>query len=68
MEAIRYDKIKTYLKKAYEDDEFQYAQKQYLEIQTKFKLNKYKEFCEEIGFTPGTEKFGECVLQAMKVE
>lgn len=26
------------------------------------KLDKNKEFCEEIGFTPGSEKFAECVM------
>ena len=31
-----------------------------------FKLNKYKEFCEEIGFKPGTEKFADCVLKTME--
>ena len=30
------------------------------------KLEEYKSFCSEIGFTPGTEKFGECVVEAMK--
>jgi len=30
------------------------------------KIEGYKSFCSEIGFTPGTEKFGECVVEAMK--
>ena len=30
------------------------------------KIEGYKSFCSEIGFTPGTEKFGDCVLEAMK--
>ena len=30
------------------------------------KLDKYKIFCSNIGFTLGTEKFGDCVLEAMK--
>ena len=30
------------------------------------KIEGYKNFCLEIGFTPGTEKFGECVVEAMK--
>ena len=30
------------------------------------KIEEYKNFCSEIGFTPGTEKFGECVVEAMK--
>ena len=68
--AIRYDKNGNILKEGiWKDDEFQYAQKKSSgSSNSSSKLNKYKEFCEEIGFTPGTEKFGECVLQAMKVE
>ena len=30
------------------------------------KIEGYKNFCSEIGFTAGTEKFGECVVEAMK--
>jgi len=45
----------------FKDDVFQYAQK-------KSKLNKHKEFCEEIGFTPKTEGFGNCVLKLMENE
>ena len=30
------------------------------------KIEEYKSICSEIGFTPGTEKFGECVVEAMK--
>ena len=53
----------------WKDGEFQYAQKQSSgSSNSSSKLNKYKDFCEEIGFTPGTEKFGECVLKAMEVE
>ena len=68
--AIRYDKNGNILKEGiWKDDEFQYAQKQSSgSSNSSSKLNKYKEFCEEIGFTPGTEKFGECVLKAMEVE
>jgi len=43
----------------FKDDKFQYAQK-------KSKVDKHKEFCEEIGFTPKTEGFGNCVLELMK--
>ena len=32
------------------------------------KIEEYKSMCSEIGFTPGTEKFGECVVEAMKKE
>ena len=30
------------------------------------KIEGYKTFCTEIGFTPGTEKFGKCVVEVMK--
>jgi len=30
------------------------------------KIEGYKSFCSEIGFTPGTDKYGECVVEAMK--
>ena len=33
---------------------------------SKSTIEGYKNFCSEIGFTPGTEKFGECVVEAMK--
>ena len=68
--AIRYDKNGNILKEGiWKDDEFQYAQKQSSSSSnSSSKLNTYKEFCKEIGFTPGTEKFGECVLKAMEVE
>jgi hypothetical protein len=68
--AIRYDKNGNILKEGiWKDDEFQYAQKQSSgSSNSNSKLNKYKEFCKEIGFTPGTEKFGDCVLKAMEVE
>ena len=42
----------------FKDDVFQYAQK-------KSKLDEYKDFCKEIGFTPKTESFGNCVLKLM---
>ena len=29
-------------------------------------LEEYKNFCAEIGFKPGTEKFGQCVMKAME--
>ena len=42
----------------FKDDVFQYAQK-------KSKLDKHKDFCKEIGFTPKTVVFGNCVLKLM---
>ena len=51
----------------FKDDVFQYAQKKSsTDSNSNSKLNKYKEFCEEIGFATGTEKFANCVLEAMK--
>ena len=51
----------------FKDDVFQYAQKKPSNgVNSNSKLNKYKEFCEEIGFTIGTEKFADCVLKAME--
>ena len=43
----------------FKDDKFLYTQK-------KSKVDKHKDFCEEIGFTPKTEDFGNCVLELMK--
>jgi hypothetical protein len=42
----------------FKDDVFQYAQK-------KTKLDKHKDFCKEIGFTPKTVDFGNCILKLM---
>ncbi len=51
----------------FKDGIFQYAQKkQSNNSNSNFKLNKYKEFCEEIGLKIGTEKFADCVLKAME--
>ena len=43
----------------FKDNKFLYAQK-------KSKIDKHKEFCEEIGFTPKTESFANCVLKLME--
>ena len=43
----------------FKDDKFLYTQK-------KSKIDKHKDFCEEIGFTPKTADFGNCVLELMK--
>ena len=43
----------------FKDDKFLYAQK-------KSKIDKHKDFCEEIGFTPKTADFGNCVLEMVK--
>ena len=64
--AIRYDKYGNILKEGiWKDDKFLYTQKKPI-YNSNSKLDKYKSFCSEIGFTPGTEKFGDCVLEAMK--
>ena len=51
----------------WKDGEFQYAQKPPANSSSSgnSKLDKHKEFCEEIGFNPGTEKFGDCVMKMM---
>ena len=51
----------------WKDDEFQYAQKLPAKSSSSgnSKLDEHKEFCEEIGFNPGTEKFGDCVMKMM---
>jgi len=48
----------------WENGKFMYAQKPTSTPTSK--IEGYKSFCSEIGFTPGTEKFGECVVEAMK--
>ena len=65
--AIRYDKYGTILKQGiWKDDKFLYSQNKSTSSNSNSKLDKYKSFCEEIGFVQGTEKFGDCVLEAMK--
>jgi hypothetical protein len=51
----------------WKDGEFQYAQKlpENSSSSGNSKLDNHKEFCEEIGFNPGTEKFGDCVMKMM---
>ena len=49
----------------WKDDKFLYPQKKPTSTLNP-KIEGYKSFCSEIGFTPGTEKFGECVVEAMK--
>jgi len=48
----------------FKDDKFMYAKKP--SSSSNSKIEEYKSFCSEIGLTPGTEKFGECVVEAMK--
>jgi len=48
----------------WKDGKFMYAKKP--TSTSNIKIEGYKIFCSEIGFTPGTEKFGECVVEAMK--
>ena len=50
----------------WKNDEFLYAEKKSTSPSSNSKLNEYKIFCESIGFTLGTEKFGDCVVEAMK--
>ncbi len=66
--AIRYSADGSIFQEGiFKDDVFQYAQKKPSNSSnSNSKLNKYKEFCEDIGFRIGTEKFAECVLKAME--
>ena len=65
--AIRYDEKGKILKEGiWKDDKFLYAKKESISRDLNSKLDKYKRFCETIGFTLGTEKFAECVVEAMK--
>ena len=65
--AIRYDKYGNILQEGiWKDDKFLYSQNKSTSSSSNSKLDKYKSFCEEIGFVQGTEKFGDCVLEAMK--
>jgi len=49
----------------WKNDKFLYSQKKPTSTSNP-KIERYKSFCSEIGFTPGTQKFGECVVEAMK--
>ena len=63
--AIRYNAKGSILKKGiWKDDKFISANKP--TSTSNSKIEGYKSFCAEIGFTPGTEQFGECVVEAMK--
>ena len=50
----------------WKDDIFQYS-KNILSINSNSysNLDQYKSTCEELGFTPSTEKFGDCVMKLM---
>ena len=53
----------------FKDDKFLYTEKRSKPVitpSTDSELDIHKEFCEEIGFTPKTEGFGNCVLELMK--
>ena len=64
--AIQYNNKGNILKQGiWKDDKFLYTQKKPTS-NSNSKIKEYKSFCAEIGFIPGTEKFGECVLEAMK--
>ena len=66
--GTQYNADGTILKEGiFKDGVFQYAQKKSSNnSNSNPKLNKYKEFCEEIGFKLGTEKFADCVLKTME--
>ena len=64
--AIQYDANGNIFREGvFENDEFLYAEKRSETTNPSSgnsKLDNHKEFCEEIGFTPGSEKFAECVM------
>ena len=60
--AIQYNADGSiYREGIFKDDEFLHAKTS--EKKEPSKLDKYKSTCEELGFTPGTEKFGDCVIK-----
>ena len=62
--AIQYNSDGTIRREGiFKDDEFLYAETK--EKKEPSKLDKYKSTCEELGFVPGTEKFGDCVMKLM---
>ena len=62
--AIQYNADGTIRREGiFKDDEFLHAKTS--EKKEPSKLDKYKSTCEELGFTPGTEKFGDCVIKLM---
>ena len=64
--AIRYRIDGSVLKEGiWKDDKVQYSQEKTTPTSNP-KIEEYKSLCSEIGFTPGTEKFGDCVVEAMK--
>tara|TARA_B100000780_G_scaffold164583_1_gene115076 strand:+ start:126 stop:446 length:321 start_codon:yes stop_codon:yes gene_type:complete len=50
----------------WKDGKFMYKKKPYKWKRQPTKIDGYKTFCSEIGFTLRTVKFKECVLEAMK--
>ena len=62
--AIQYNADGTIRREGiFKDDEFLYAETR--EKKELSKLDKSKSTCEELGFTPGTEKYGDCVMKFM---
>ena len=62
--AIQYNADGTIRREGiFKDDEFLYAETR--EKKEPSKIDKYKSTCDELGFTPGTEKFGDCVMKLM---
>ena len=48
----------------WKDDKFQYKKKKSTPTSNS-KIEEYKSFCSKLRFTPGTEKFAECVVDGM---
>ena len=62
--AIQYNTDGSIFKEGiFKDNEFLYAVPKAKKEPSK--LDKYKSTCKELGFVPGTEKFGDCVMKLM---
>ena len=67
--AIKYNADGTIFREGiFKDDKFLREEKRSKSTKSAsktYKLDEHKEFCKEIGFTLGTEKFGDCVMKLM---
>ena len=48
------------------ENEFDIPKKEKSKSSKNVNLDKYKKQCEDLGFKPKTEKFGECVLRLLE--
>jgi hypothetical protein len=52
----------------WKNDVFLYAQKVSPQRKLELQQTSYGQKCQEIGFTPKTEKFGDCILRLMEIQ